>query len=130
MGLGGTIKYAWSGLVDIRLALVILAGSLFGVQLGAIATTYVKPYMIKVVMGVIMIFVLFSRALMLPLYISQLDLIAPLSEATSSVFRTGSLILMVLGLVVGAFIILRLVWQGHRADLAEHAELEEVGVAD
>jgi uncharacterized protein len=130
MGLGGTIKYAWIGLVDIRLALVILAGSLFGVQLGAIATTYVKPYMIKLVMGVIMIFVLFSRALMLPLYISQLGLIAPLSEAVSSVFRTGSLILLVLGLVLGAFIILRLVWQGHRADWAEHAELEEVGVAD
>jgi uncharacterized protein len=49
MGLRGTIKYAWSGMVDIRLALVILAGSLFGVQLGAIATTYVKPYMIKLV---------------------------------------------------------------------------------
>jgi uncharacterized protein len=130
MGLGGTIKYAWSGLVDIRLALVILAGSLFGVQLGAIATTYVQPHMIKLVMGVIMIFVLFSRALMLPLYISELDLIAPLSEATSSVLKHGSLILMVLGLVVGAFIILRVVWQGHRAGLAEHAELEEVGVAD
>jgi uncharacterized protein len=130
MGLGGTIQYAWSGLVDIRLALVILAGSLFGVQLGAIATTYVKPYMIKLVMGVIMIFVLFSRALMLPLYISELDLIAPLSETASTVLRNGSFILMVLGLVVGAFIILRVVWQGHRADLAEHAELEEVGVPD
>ena len=51
MGLGGTIKCAMSGLVDIRLAMMILAGSLFGIQLGAIGTTYVKPYMIKVVMG-------------------------------------------------------------------------------
>jgi uncharacterized membrane protein YfcA len=130
MGLGGTVKYAWSGLVDIRLALVILAGSLFGVQLGAIATTYVKPYMIKLVMGVIMIFVLFSRALMLPLYISELNLIAPLGEAASNVLKNGSLILMVLGLVVGAFIILRAVWQGHRGGLAEHAEMGEVGVSD
>jgi uncharacterized membrane protein YfcA len=130
MGVGGTIKYAWSGLVDIRLALVILAGSLFGVQLGAIATTYVKPYMIKLVMGVIMIFVLFSRALMLPLYISELNLTAPLGEAALNVLKSGSLILMVLGLVVGAFIILRAVWQGHRGGLAEHAELGEVGVSD
>jgi uncharacterized membrane protein YfcA len=130
MGLGGTVKYAWSGLVDIRLALVILAGSLFGVQLGAIATTYAKPYLIKLVMGVIMIFVLFSRALMLPLYISELNLIAPLREAASNVLKNGSLILMVLGLVVGAFIILRAVWHGHRSGLAERAELGEVGVSD
>jgi hypothetical protein len=77
-----------------------------------------------------MIFVLVSRALMLPPYISELDMIAPLSEAASSVLKNASVILMVLGLVVGAFIILRAVWQGHRAGLAEHAELEEVGVSD
>ncbi|OGW39210.1 MAG: hypothetical protein A2Y97_10005, partial [Nitrospirae bacterium RBG_13_39_12] len=52
MGLGGSFKYALHGLVDIRLAAIILAGSLFGIQLGAIGTTYVKPYMIKLVMGV------------------------------------------------------------------------------
>lgn len=40
-----------TGLVDIRLAMLILLGSLFGVQLGAIGTTFVKPFMIKVVMG-------------------------------------------------------------------------------
>jgi uncharacterized membrane protein YfcA len=50
MGLGGTINWAWHGMVDIRLTLIILAGSLFGVQLGAIGTTYVKDYMIKIVM--------------------------------------------------------------------------------
>jgi len=42
MGLGGTANWAWHGMVDIRLTLIILAGSLFGVQLGAIGTTYVK----------------------------------------------------------------------------------------
>ena len=42
--------------------MIILAGSLFGIQLGAIGTTYVKPYMIKVVMGVIMVTVLFPAA--------------------------------------------------------------------
>lgn len=36
MGLGGSLKYALSGLVDIRLAMIILAGSLFGIQLGLI----------------------------------------------------------------------------------------------
>ena len=62
MGLGGSFKYALHGMVDIRLAMIILAGSLFGIQLGAIGTTYVKPYMIKIVMGTIMVIELFSRA--------------------------------------------------------------------
>jgi len=54
MASAGSLKYALHGMVDIRLAMIILAGSLFGIQLGAIGTTYVKPFMIKVVMGVIM----------------------------------------------------------------------------
>ena len=47
MGLGGSVKSAISRMVDIRLTLIILAGSLLGVQLGAIGTTYVKEHMIK-----------------------------------------------------------------------------------
>ena len=82
MGVGGSFKYALHGMVDIRLAMIILAGSLFGIQLGAIGTTYVRPYMIKLVMGVIMVTVLFSRLLMLPVYMSQLHLIGEMSPAT------------------------------------------------
>jgi hypothetical protein len=61
MGLGGSINWAMHGMVDIRLTLIILAGSLFGVQLGAIGTTYVKEHMIKIVMGTIMLVVAVSR---------------------------------------------------------------------
>ena len=57
MGIGGTIKYSLHGQVDIRLALILLAGSLFGIQLGVIGTIYVKPFMIKVVMAAIMLIV-------------------------------------------------------------------------
>lgn len=116
--------------MDIRLAMIILAGSLFGVQLGAIGTTYVKPYMIKVVMGVIMIIVLLSRALMVPVYLSQLDLIQPASEFTTKLLMNASFALMVLSLLVGALIILRALWQGYRSDMAQHAALEERGVSD
>jgi uncharacterized membrane protein YfcA len=130
MGLGGTIKFAWSGLVDIRLAMIILAGSLFGIQLGAIGTTYVKPYVIKVVMGVIMITVLFSRAAVIPVYLSQLDLIRPLSEGTTRLLKAASFGIMALALLVGAFIILRALWRGRRAHLAQHVALEEAGASD
>jgi hypothetical protein len=104
---GGTIKYGWGGFVDIRLAMIILAGSLFGIQLGAIGTTYVKPYMVKVVMGVIMIIVLASRAIVIPVYLSQLNLIGPMTDSGMAWANNVSLGIMVLALVIGAGIILK-----------------------
>lgn len=118
MGLGGSFKYALSGLVDIRLAMIILAGSLFGIQLGAIGTTYVKPFMIKVVMGVIMVIVLFSRALMVPVYLAQLGLIQALGEGTVKVLKATSFGIMILALTLGAFIVLKAMWQGRREKIA------------
>lgn len=121
MGVGGTIKFAWSGYVDIRLAMIILAGSLFGIQLGAIGTTYVKPYMVKVVMGTIMVIVLASRALVIPVYLSDLALIAPMAPETAKLLKNVSFGIMVLALSAGAFIILRALIAGmrqHRAELA------------
>ncbi len=116
MGLGGSFKYAMHGLVDIRLAMIILAGSLFGIQLGAIGTTYVKPFMIKVVMGVIMVIVLFSRGLMVPVYLSQLGLIQALTEDTIKLLKTSSFAIMAAALLIGAFIVLKAMWQGRRAE--------------
>jgi len=121
MGVGGTIKYAWSGFVDIRLAMIILAGSLFGIQLGAIGTTYVKPYMVKVVMGTIMMIVLVSRGIVIPVYLSELEIIAPIGSGTTKVLKTVSFYVMVLALVVGASIILRALVGGMRAHRLELA---------
>lgn len=124
MGTGGSFKYAMSGLVDIRLAMIILAGSLFGIQLGAIGTTYVKPFMIKLVMGLIMIIVLVSRALMVPVYMSKLGIISPISEPLANVLSKTSFAIMAFALLSGAFIILRAIWKGRRAEHAAAAALE------
>ena len=122
MGVGGTFKYALHGMVDIRLAMIILGGSLFGIQLGAMGTTYVKPFMIKVVMGVIMVIVLFSRALMVPVYLSQLGLITTLTEETTKILKSTSYAIMIFALALGAFIVLRAMWQGRRAEQRELLE--------
>jgi uncharacterized membrane protein YfcA len=124
MGLGGTIKFAWDGFVDIRLAMIILAGSLFGIQIGAIGTTYVKPYIIKVVMGVIMLTVLFSRAFVIPVYLSQLGMIETLSEGTTSLLKNVSFAIMVLALVVGAGIVVWALIKGMREHKQEMASLQ------
>lgn len=105
MGLVGSLKYAMGGFVDIRLSMIILAGSLFGVQLGAIGTTYVKDYMIKIVMGVIMLLVLVSRGLMVPVYLSQLGIISSLSNNMITVLKTTSFVIMIGALLTGALII-------------------------
>lgn len=115
MGLGGSFKFALHGLVDIRLAMIILAGSLFGIQLGAIGTTYVKPFAIKMVMGVIMVIVLFSRALMVPVYLSELQLIASLEPGTIAIFRNASFAIMAVALLIGAGIVLFSIWSGRRS---------------
>ncbi len=115
MGLGGTIKYGWSGFVDLRLAMIILAGSLFGIQLGAIGTTYVKPFMVKVVMGSIMVMVLVSRGFIIPVYLSELGWISPIAEGSAKLLRQVSFWIMVAALVGGAAIVLGALIRGMRA---------------
>jgi uncharacterized membrane protein YfcA len=114
MGLGGTVKYALGGFVDVRLAMLILLASLFGVQLGAIGTTFVRPYVIKVVMATIMLIVALSRALVVPVYLTELGRMS-LDPAVMTVLKRASFALMVLALAVGAIIIIGAMVRGHRA---------------
>lgn len=127
MGLGGSFKYAMSGLVDIRLAMIILAGSLFGIQLGAMGTTYVKPFLIKLVMGIIMVVVLFSRAIMVPVYMSQLKLIQTLGDGTVKFMKNISFIIMMVALLTGASIVLHTMWKGMRKERQKEAVEEAIG---
>ena len=121
MGLGGTVNWAYHGMVDIRLTLIILAGSLIGVQLGAIGTTYVKDHMIKIVMGSIMLIVAVSRGLAVPEYLVQLNVLT-LSETTVNVLVKTSFVIMCIALSVGAVIILASMWKAVRASSAAAEE--------
>ncbi len=106
MGVGGTMLYALDGVVDIRLAMIILAGSLFGIQIGAIGTTYVKDSVVKFVMGLIMVIVLFSRFFYVPGYLSKLGLIAPMAESTIANLKLAGDATLVLALAVGGITII------------------------
>jgi uncharacterized protein len=117
MGFGGTVKWAMHGMVDIRLTLIILAGSLLGVQLGAIGTTYVKEHMIKIVMGTIMIIVAVSRGLAVPQYLKELGLIS-VNATALKVMGGASFIIMCLALGIGAFIILGSMYKAKKAEAA------------
>ncbi len=124
MGMGGSLFYAWEGFVDIRLAMIILAGSLFGVQIGAIGTTYVRDYTVKMIMGMIMIIVLFSRLFEMPVYLSDLDLISTISEGTSALLSNISFGTLALALLSGAFAILAALLKGIKQHKKQQADAE------
>ncbi len=113
MGFAGTVNWAMHGMVDIRLVLIILGGSLFGVQLGAIGTTYVKESMIKIVMSVLMLMVAVSRLLALPKYLVQLDVLS-YEPSTVLILDRISFISMCMALLTGAAIILVSMWKGRK----------------
>lgn len=124
MGTGGSILYALDGAVDIRLAMLILGGSLFGIQIGAIGTTYVRDGTVKLVMGLIMVIVLFSRFFYIPGYLSQLGLIEPMAEGTVRGLKWMGDATLVLALAVGGISIVYALVKGmaeHRQRVEAHA---------
>jgi len=126
MGMGGSIKFAWAGYVDIRLAMIILAGSLFGVQLGAIGTTYVKPYTVKIVMGVIMMLALISRIVVIPVYLSELGQIETIKPENIELLKNLSFGLLLFALSTGAVIVFKALYKGMRDHYAKLEALEVV----
>lgn len=122
MGLTGTFTWAMGGFVDIRMALLILAGSLFGVQLGAVGTTYVKEYMIKVVMSTIMLIVSVSRGFAIPGYLQELGKLQ-MDQSTIKLLNNISFITMCLALATGGVIILGNMWKRKREIKAQESAL-------
>lgn len=121
MGFGGSVNWAMHGMVDIRLVLIILGGSLLGVQLGAIGTTYVKEHMIKIVMGTIMLIVAVSRGLAIPKYLNELGLIS-VNETLLDILSKTSFVCMCIALLTGAVIILGSMWKAHRVSAYDFGE--------
>ncbi|MDX9994962.1 MAG: TSUP family transporter [Rhodocyclaceae bacterium] len=120
MGLGGTFLYGLEGAVDVRLSMLILLGSLFGIQLGAIGTTYVKDYQIKLVMAVIMLTVLFSRVFYIPGYLSGLGMIDPIAAAHVATLKTLGDSVLAVALILGAITVLTALTKG----IAEHRKAD------
>ena len=91
----------------------LITAKLRVMQLGAIGTTYVKPFMIKVVMATIMLIVAVSRALVVPVYLAQLGFLS-LAPASARLLERTSFGFMVLGLAAGACIIVGAMVRGYR----------------
>jgi uncharacterized membrane protein YfcA len=75
MGAWLALSYAWYGAVDLRLVMLLYLGSLTGVYIGAYGTRVVKEKIIRVVTGVIIALCVLSRAIAIPRYLKQLNLV-------------------------------------------------------
>ncbi|RJX29910.1 MAG: sulfite exporter TauE/SafE family protein [Desulfarculus sp.] len=75
MGAFGALNYAFAGYVDLRLVLLLFLGSLLGVHLGVYGVKVVKEKIIRLVTGVIILLCVLSRAVAIPVYLRQMDLI-------------------------------------------------------
>jgi len=75
MGAFGALNYAFEGMVDIRLTLLLYAGSLLGIYIGAYGTKVVKEIVIRMVTSVIILICVISRAIAIPIYLQQLGYI-------------------------------------------------------
>ena len=113
MGLIGSIKWGMMGLIDIRLTVIILAGSLFGVQIGAYGTTFVNQNYIKKVMGTIMLLVALSRGIIIPSYLSELNLIS-INDNINAFLKDLSFVVMCIALGTGAFMITKSMWRARK----------------
>jgi hypothetical protein len=116
MGAWGSVQWGLSGLIDIRLSLLLLATSLIGVQLGALGTTYVKDYIIKVVMATTMLIVAVSRGAKIPGYLADLDLMTPMSAPIHAFLEGVSFWALVLALGSAGLIITVAMVKGMSAD--------------
>ena len=112
MGMGGSLFYALDGFVDIRLSMIILAGSLFGIQVGAIGTTYVKDHVVKFVMATIMLLVLLSRFFYIPGYLTRLEMMEGMAPDTIATLDRIGQGIMTFALFFGAVTIVRALIQG------------------
>ena len=114
MGLTGACTWATAGFVDFRLTALILAGSLVGVQVGAIGTSYVRPYMIKIVAGTVMILAGVSRAVVIPTYLSDLEMVT-IADGLYSSLETVSLVLLFATLIGCGLLIVGAMYKGKKS---------------
>lgn len=105
MGAWGAFNYGMQGYVDLRLAMLLYAGSLVGIYFGAIGTHIVKELYIRMVTAILILLCVVSRALAIPEYMIQMDLLS-LEEGSAAMFELGSKIFLFGSGIVSTFLIL------------------------
>ncbi len=113
MGAWGAINYAFQGMVDLRLTMLMYLGSLLGIYVGAYGVKVVKEVMIRLVTAVIILLCVVSRGVAVPMYLRQLGWVN-MDPAWDPFFNQASKALLFLAGASGTFIILYNVVKAYR----------------
>lgn len=114
MGLFGALNFAWEGLVDLRLTLLLYIGSLVGIHVGVYGVKVVRENVIRLVTGVIIILCVLSRAINVPVYMRKLHWIT-FDKSLDPLFNNGSTVLLFVAGIGGTLLILFHVIRGNLA---------------
>jgi uncharacterized membrane protein YfcA len=112
MGAWGALNFAFAGMVDIRLVILMYLGSLVGIHIGAYGTKVVKEVMIRLVTGIIIILCVISRAVAIPVYMRQLGWVE-FDPAWDYYFNLGSKALLFVSGITGCLAILVQVFRAY-----------------
>jgi uncharacterized membrane protein YfcA len=123
MGAWGALNYAYGGMVDLRLTMLMYIGSLVGIHIGAYGTKVVKEVVIRLVTALIILLCVGSRAIAIPVYLRQLGW-AELDPAWDSYFNTASKALLFISGATGVIVILVQVVRAYFQRRRIHATLD------
>jgi uncharacterized protein len=122
MGGFGALNYAFEGFVDIRLSVLLLTGSLFGVYLGAYGVKVVSEKYIRMVTCMIILLCVVSRAIAVPMYLRQLGMLN-ISPSLDPWFNNGSKYVLFASGISGVVMILYNVFKAYNARKKIHMTL-------
>jgi uncharacterized protein len=112
MGAFGALNYAFEGLVDIRMTVLLFAGSLIGVYIGAYGTKVVKEVVIRLVTTLIILLCVISRAIVIPMYLQQLGFVQ-FDPAYNTYLNSASKAMLYVAGLSGGMVILVFVFKAY-----------------
>jgi len=111
-GAWGALNYTFQGLVDIRLVLLLYAGSLIGIYIGTYGTKVVREVFIRLVTAIIIALCVVSRAITVPVYLQQLGYLN-MNPAYNNTLNMASKIILYASGIGGGGLILFFVFRAY-----------------
>jgi uncharacterized membrane protein YfcA len=122
MGAWGALNYAYLGMVDLRLTMLLYLGSLVGIFVGAYGVKVVREVMIRLVTAVIILLCVVSRAIAVPIYMRQMGYL-DMDPALDIYFNLASKVLLFAAGLSGCLMILYNVVKAYRQRREIHLTL-------
>ncbi len=112
MGAFGALNYGLEGFVDLRITLLLFAGSMAGLFVGAVGTKMVRESYIRLITGVLILLCVVSRVLAMPGYLLAMGFVDVSPEIADALELTSGIMLYGSG-AVATSLILFFVFRSH-----------------